>query len=76
MKPKDKALLYNFFGFGLLFIVFRLALGSFLELQSIFLAIIAAIAASVIAPKFGVVKTEEGHKVMMKWIFMKGTKEV
>lgn len=75
MKPKYKVLIYNFLGFAILFVVGRLLLGMFLRLDTIVLAVIAAIAASLIAPKFGLVKSNKGDKIMMKWIFVKGFRE-
>lgn len=44
--------------------------------DSIFLAIVAAILASVLSPKFAVTRTKEGEKLFMKWIFIKGIKEL
>ena len=76
MRAKDKAFVYNFFGFALFFLLFRFVLGSFLDLHRIFLAVLAALLATILSPKFGAVRTEKGKKVMMKWIFMKGNKEV
>ncbi len=76
MKKKWKALLFNFIGFAVLFVLARLALGHYLSIHRIFLALIAAIIANVLAPKFVVVKSEDGEKMMMKWIFRKGVKEL
>ncbi|NKI27666.1 hypothetical protein HCG49_13940 [Arenibacter sp. 6A1] len=76
MKIKHKALLFNFLGFALLFVIARLLLGYFFPLHRILLAIIAAVIANVLAPKFAVVKVDRIEKVMMKWIFMKGVREV
>lgn len=76
MKKKWKALLFNFIGFALLFIIVRLALGHYLPINRIFLAVTAAIVANILAPKFGVIQTEDGEKMMMKWLFMKGVREL
>ena len=72
MKPKTRAVVLNFLGFAILFLVIRFALGYYLEVNRFYLALIAAIAASILAPKFAVVKVEKREKVMMKWIFIKG----
>ncbi|WP_419210961.1 hypothetical protein ACNR9Q_09405 [Maribacter sp. X9] len=40
------------------------------------MALIAAVAASVLAPKFAVVQKEGVEKIVMKWIFIKGFKEL
>ncbi|MEQ8422836.1 MAG: hypothetical protein RIB64_22730 [Arenibacter algicola] len=76
MKPKHKALFFNFLGFAILFVAGRLLLGMFLSLNTLVLAFIAAVAASFLAPKFSAVKTKSGEKLMMKWIFIKGFREL
>lgn len=76
MKPKYKVFIYNFLGFALLFVLFRFGLGVFLQLDSFYLALISAIAASILAPKFTVVKQDGIEKILMKWIFIKGFKEI
>ena len=75
MKPNYKVLIYNFLGFAILFIIFRFGLGLLLELETFYLALIAAILASFLAPKFAVVKKEGKDLIVMKWIFIKGFKE-
>ena len=42
----------------------------------IYMVVIAAILANFLSPKFGVVETEKGKKMMMKWIFVKGLREI
>ncbi len=77
MRAKHKAILFNFVAFALLFIVARLVLGNFLPIHRLFLALIAAIFASVFAPKFAATRGDDGkQKVLIKWIFTKGFKEV
>jgi len=76
VKPKHRALLLNFIGFAFLFITSRLLLGYLFSLNTIFLAIMAAVVATILAPKFAAVKTGKGEKLMMKWIFIKGFREV
>ena len=76
MKPKYRVLIYNFLAFAILFILFRFGLGLFFQLDSFYMALIAAITASVLAPKFTVVQKEAVEKIVMKWIFIKGFKEL
>ena len=76
MKPKFKALLFNFIGFAILFVVIRLFLGYYWPINRIFLAVTSAIAANILAPKFGAIQTDNGEKIMMKWIFIKGIREI
>ncbi|TLP80639.1 hypothetical protein [Maribacter sp. ACAM166] len=76
MKPKHKVLVYNFLGFAILFVFFRFGLSLVLQLDSFYMSLIAAISASFLAPKFAVVKKENVEKIVMKWIFIKGFKEL
>lgn len=75
MTLKNKALLFNFIGFAVLFLVARFALAYFLELHRLLLALLSAVIATVLAPKFAVVHAE-GRRLVMKWIFLKGVKEL
>ncbi|WP_036153306.1 hypothetical protein [Maribacter forsetii] len=74
MKLKHKVLIYNFLGFAVLFVLFRFLLYISLSINSIYLSAIAAIAASILAPKFAVAKIEGLEKIVMKWVFVKGFK--
>ncbi|WP_339657814.1 hypothetical protein [uncultured Maribacter sp.] len=76
MKSQHKVFVFNFLGFATLFVVFRFGLSLFLQLDSIYMSLIAAIAASFLAPKFAVIKKEGIEKIVMKWIFLKGFKEL
>ncbi|MET6991149.1 hypothetical protein [Sediminicola arcticus] len=76
MKPKFRALIFNFIGFAILFVVLRFALVWIFSSESIAFAIVAAIVATVLAPKFAATKTKAGEKLFVKWIFTKGVKEV
>ena len=76
MKPKVKALLYNFLGFAFFFLVVRILLGYLWPINPIFLAVTSAIIANILAPKFGVIQGDDGLKIMMKWIFVKGIREI
>ncbi|ESU20301.1 hypothetical protein FEDK69T_28140 [Flavobacterium enshiense DK69] len=76
MTLKTKSLLYNFLGFALLFIIVRFVAATFTNLSGFWLPLTAAVAASILAPKFQVIKTHEGEKMFMKWLFIKGVKEV
>lgn len=74
MKLKHKVLIYNFLGFAVLFVLFRFLLYISLSINSLYLSAIAAIAASLLAPKFAVAKIEGIEKIVMKWVFIKGFK--
>lgn len=72
MGKRSKAMIFNFLGFAVLFIIARIALGYLLTLDRLYMALIAAVFASVLAPKFAVVDDGNGKMIVMKWIFIKG----
>lgn len=74
MSPKIKAILLNFLGFAILFLVARIAFGFLFNIDRLYLALGAAIIASILAPKFAVV--DGSSKILMKWIFIKGFREI
>ena len=76
MRPTYKALLLNFLAFAALFLIARLILGYYWPANPVLLAISAAVIASILAPKFGVVKTNSGEKLMMKWIFIRKLRQL
>lgn len=74
MSLKTKSILYQFISFAVLFIVARLLLSSYANLSDIWLPITSAIIATILAPQFKVVQTNDGEQLMMRWIFIKGVK--
>lgn len=76
MTLKTKSLLYNFLGFAILFIIIRFVADTYTNLSGFLLPLTAAVAATLLSPKFQVVKTHEGEKLFMKWLFIKGVKEI
>ncbi|MGB3150953.1 MAG: hypothetical protein WBB27_09840 [Maribacter sp.] len=71
MKSKQKALLFNFLGFAVIFLAVRFTLDYFFEANRFFLAFVSAIGATLASPKFAAIKTESGERISMKWIFRK-----
>ncbi|MBF6640901.1 hypothetical protein IVB69_05375 [Flavobacterium sp. J49] len=76
MTNKTKALLYNLICFAAIFILVRFILDLYTGLTGLWLPITAFIVGTILAPKFQAVKTHEGEKVYMKWIFIKGIKQL
>lgn len=76
MKPKTKAILCNFVSFVSLFLVFRYTLWYVLPLSGLWLSVVCAVLASVIAPKFAAVTVDGREKVLMRSLFSKEEKEV
>lgn len=76
MSKNIKALLYNFLGYAPLFIVFYFLADKFTGLTGWWIPVTAAVAATIMAPKFQVIKFQDGERILMKWLFIKGVKEV
>lgn len=74
MKLKYKVLIYNFLSFAVLFVLFRYIFYVSISMNSLYLSAIAAIAASILAPKFAITRIEGIEKIVMKWVFIKGFK--
>ncbi len=74
MSLKNRALVFNFISFALLFIFTRYVIIDYFSLATLTKSIISAVIATILAPKFMVSKTKEGSKLMLKWIFIKGFK--
>ncbi len=76
MSKQTKALVYNMLGFLILFIAFRYIVATYTGFTSWQIPVAAFLIGTILAPKFQVVKTAEGEKLFMKWLFMKGLKEI
>lgn len=76
MSLKQKALLFNFLGFAAIFLLFRFGLPYLFNTQHLYISLISALLAMLIAPKFAVARVDGSEKLMMKWIFLKGFKEL
>ncbi|MCX6171694.1 MAG: hypothetical protein NT048_02515 [Flavobacterium sp.] len=75
MSNNIKALLYNLVCFATIFILVRFLLGVYSGLYSFWLPVTAFVVSTILAPKFQAVKTSEGDKIFMKWLFVKGIKK-
>lgn len=71
MTIKTKSLVFQFISFGILFLVFREITSHFSNLQGIWVSLVAFAVSTLLAPQFKVVRTKEGEKLSMSWIFMK-----
>lgn len=75
MNYKTKALLWNLIGFAVIFIIARFLLALYSGLTGVWLPITSFVVATISAPKFQAVKTRDGEKIFMKWLFVKGIKQ-
>jgi len=75
-KLQLKAFLFNLISFIILFVGFRFLVGKYTHLIGIWISLTAFVIGTILAPKFQAVKTKDGEKLFMKWMFVKGIKEI
>lgn len=76
MGKKTKAFVYQLISFAILFIAVRYLVATYTTLTGLWVPIIAFVVGTVFAPKFQAVRTKDGEKLFMKWIFLKGIREI
>lgn len=76
MSKQTKAFIFQLLSFAVLFIIFRFLIDAYTNLQGFWIPITAFVVATLLAPKFQAIKTNEGDKLFMKWMFIKGIKEI
>lgn len=76
MNLKLKAFILQLISFAVLFIISQYVLANYTNLQGIWISITAFVVGTILAPQFQAVKTKDGEKLFMKWIFMKEVKEI
>ncbi|MDQ6469414.1 hypothetical protein RB619_02080 [Flavobacterium sp. LHD-80] len=75
-KLQVRAFLYQLGTFAILFIAGRFIIAQYTGLTGIWIPLTSFVIATLIGPKFQAVKTKDGEKLFMKWIFVKGIKEI
>ncbi|RTL14758.1 MAG: hypothetical protein EKK56_00305 [Flavobacteriaceae bacterium] len=76
MSKKVKAFLYNFLGFVVIYLPTLYIVGEFTHLNGFWIPMTAFMVALLLAPKFQAIKTHNGEKIYMKWLFINGVKEI
>ena len=76
MNKKTKAFVYNFLSFTALYIPAMLLIEKFTNLEGFMISITAFVFSLALGPKFQYLKTNDGEKIFVKWLFVKGIKEV
>ncbi|SHG17906.1 hypothetical protein [Flavobacterium defluvii] len=71
-KLQVRAFLYQLGTFAILFILGRFIIAKYTGLTGIWIPMTSFVVATIIGPKFQAVKTKDGEKLFMKWIFIKG----
>jgi len=76
MSIKTKAFLYQLACFAILFIAFRFIIDIYTGLTGIWVPLTAFVIGTILAPKFKVLRTKDGDRLFMTWIFVKGIREI
>ena len=76
MSKKVKAFLYNLICFAILFILFRFLIDKYTNLTGLFVPLTALVIGTLTSPKFQAVQTKDGEKIFMRWLVLKGVREV
>ena len=71
-----RAFLYQLGCFAILFILARFLVEKYTDLTGFWIPITAFVVGTLLSPKFQAAKTKDGEKLFMKWIFMKGIREI
>ncbi|MEZ7500321.1 hypothetical protein QO200_16425 [Flavobacterium sp. Arc3] len=75
-KLQVRAFLYQLGCFAILFISARYLVERYTGLTDFWIPLTAFVVGTLLSPKFQAVKTQDGEKLYMKWIFTKGVKEI
>lgn len=76
MSKKTKAFLFNLLGFSFFYIISYFLVMTFGVLEGLWIAATSFVISTLLAPKFQAIKTKEGEKLYMKWIFIKELREI
>jgi hypothetical protein len=75
-KLQLRAFLFNLLSFVVLFVGSRILVEKYTNLTGIWISLTAFVIGTILAPKFQAVKTKDGEKLFMKWLFIKGIREI
>ena len=75
-KLQVKAFVLQLICFAILFVAMRFLVEKYSHLTGFWVPLTAFMVGTILAPKFQVVKTNDGEKLFMKWLFVKGIKQI
>ncbi len=76
MSKKTKAFIYNFIGFVVIYIPTLYIVSKVTHLHGLWVPMTGFMVSLLLAPKFQAMRTNEGEKIYMKWLFVKGVREI
>ena len=75
-KLQVRAFLYQLGSFAILFISIQFLLAKYTNLTGLWIPMTAFVVGTILAPKFQAIKTKDGEKLFMKWMFVKGIRDI
>lgn len=75
-KLQIRAFLYQLGCFAILFVSARYLVERFTGLTDLWIPLTAFVVGTILSPKFKAIKTQDGEKLYMKWVFTKDVKEI
>ncbi|MFV5689353.1 hypothetical protein [Flavobacterium sp. ZT3R25] len=75
-KLQVRAFLFQLGCFAILFTLFRYIVAHYTNLTGYWIPLTAFAIGTLLSPKFQAVKTKDGEKLFMKWIFIKGLRVI
>ena len=75
-KLQLRAFFYQLLCFGILFVGFRYLIEKYSNLTGFWIPITAFVVGTLLSPQSQAVKTKDGEKLFMKWIFLKGFRQL
>jgi hypothetical protein len=75
-KLQLRAFIFQLLVFIILFVSFRYLTARYTQLTGFYIPLTAFVVSTILAPKFQAVKTKDGEKLFMKWMFLKGIREI
>ena len=76
MSLQTKAFIYQLLSFATLFIISRFLIDEYSTLEGFWIPFAAFVIGTIFSPKFQAVRTKDGQKLFMKWLFLKGMREI
>lgn len=75
-KLQIKSFVLQLICFVILFTGFRYLVAHYTNLTGYWVPLTAFVVGTLLSPKFQAVKTKDGEKLFMKWLFIKGIREI
>lgn len=76
MKKSTKALLFNFLCFAPIYVLAYFALKNFTNLTGYWIPVTSFVVTTILAPRFQAGRIHGEDKLFMRWLFIKGVKEI